>query len=111
MAELDIDALEKRLEEAIACVTAKGWTLAPDLTIERATKSCCPIGAVAVCVDESTFASPWFIAEYYLELKASPAYAFMSGFDGRHSRPSEDYFGRLYALGAKFRAKYVEAKS
>ena len=112
MAELDIDALERKLEEAIVCVIEKGWRIRPIVTREDQLQICCPFGAVSVCdspdpVEQDSLA----YAAALLGLTKPRMWAFVRGFDGRRNPGYGALLTGYYALGRKFRERYVEAKS
>ena len=102
--QIDIDALERKLEEACACVTAKGWRITAGLTRDNAAKLCCPFGAVLVC--QRKRAANTDRAAELLGLRPLDADRFVEGFDGGGL-----YVGPLVDLGRKFRERYVEVPS
>lgn len=76
-----IEEVEATLTSAINRVKEKGWTIAPRMTINRADKHCCAIGA-AIVMDEDKILSPNLMrAGFQLGMNPTQIDCFVLGFD------------------------------
>jgi hypothetical protein len=100
----DIQEIERVLTEACDKAKSQKFRIAPGYTLTRLGrwKKCCPMGAVAL---EYSGDSTLDYARARLDISRRDQFAFMAGFDGVEKALKN----RFYALGQRFRQRYVEA--
>lgn len=107
-AEKVIQAIDKAVQSTVK----RGWRIAFDCTIDPITKTCCPIGAVALSKrsPEEVFRDPkltYFVADV---LGTSPAWVlgFVDAVDNAPpvQRSNDDSYFTGYAAGREYRSRW-----
>ncbi len=105
MTHIQLARVELLIREAVACVQAAGWTIAPYRTVNDKDKKCCPMGAVVLtCERPGELLST--AAMRVLGFNQEDLWSFVRGFDRCRGACNG-----LSRLGAKFRTELLYATS
>ena len=109
MKESRMERISGRIKAAVVDAEAKGWRLAPGVTLNPAAGSMCPLGAVVLARwgnnPEAGGSMSLATAARYLGLTARERDEFIGGVDGLMETAGTDSEHAMYQLGEKYRAQ------
>lgn len=106
--------LERRIDAGVAAAKAAGWRVRDCIYFVPSMMECCALSACVLdelAMNDEAAVDKRFdsgaLIERSLQISSRERTSFVDGFDGV---PKRRHISVLYDLGARMRAKYIEAK-